>query len=280
MKLFSIEGNRQHLDGGAMFGNAPKALWERWAKPDANNRIPLATRALLLQTADGRHILFEAGVGAFFEPKLRERYGIEPAEHLLLENLKAAGVQEEDIDIVILSHLHFDHAGGLLSAFGEGEPRLHFPNAKYYVGKEHWERAQAPHSREKASFVPLLNQLLKDSGRLHFVEGSSHPELDFGVSFHYVHGHTVGLMISILECPDGPLAFVSDLIPGKAWMHLPIAMGYDRFAELLVDEKKTFLKMIAEKGGSLFFTHDPEIDFVRVIDDVKGGYAGVKNFPL
>ena len=96
--LHAIEGNRQRLDGGSLFGNAPKAMWAKWHKPDALNRISMATRALLVQTDDDRNYLFEVGVGAFFEPKLRERYGVEPSEHVLLQNLEAVGVNETDID--------------------------------------------------------------------------------------------------------------------------------------------------------------------------------------
>src|SRR5687767_3480793 len=103
MKLTSIEGNWQNLDGGAMFGNAPKAMWSKWVKPDENNLIKLACRALLVQN-EGKNILFVAGIGAFFEPELKKRYGIEPEEHVLLQNLGKHGLSETDIDAVVLSH--------------------------------------------------------------------------------------------------------------------------------------------------------------------------------
>ena len=122
MKLWSILGNSQKLDGGAMFGNAPKAMWERWASVDGGNRIDLACRALLASPLAGKTVLFETGIGAFFEPALRERYGVQEAHHVLLESLRAAGFEHEDIDVVVLSHLHFDHAGGLLAAWEEGAP--------------------------------------------------------------------------------------------------------------------------------------------------------------
>ncbi len=125
MQLWSINGNSQKLDGGAMFGNAPKAMWSRWIAPDELNRIPLACRCLLVKDLDGRNVLFETGIGAFFEPSLRERYGVVESHHVLLESLAAAGVSHEDIDVVVLSHLHFDHAGGLLAAWEEGKtPQL------------------------------------------------------------------------------------------------------------------------------------------------------------
>lgn len=271
MKLTALEGNTQRLDGGAMFGNAPRALWEKWCSPDADNRIALATRSLLCQLDDGRNVLFEAGVGAFFEPKFKERYGIVESEHILLKSLQAVGLNDRDIDLVILSHLHFDHAGGVLSAYGDGAPRLLFPRAKFYVGREHYARAIRPHIRERASFIPLINEKLTESGRMVLVDGPTHPDLDFGVTFHYVHGHTIGLMLAEVSSDEGPLLFASDLIPGVPWMHLPITMGYDRFPELLVDEKTHLLHHMEKKAGQLFFTHDAKVAFAPAKAIAKEG---------
>ncbi len=176
MRLSSIEGNRQRLDGGAMFGNAPRALWSRWLEPDEYNRVELACRAVLAEDVQGQRVLFETGIGMFFEPRLRSRYGIFEDEHVLLRSLQARGVSDEDIDVVVLSHLHFDHAGGLLTAYREGEaPRLLFPNARYLVSVESWERARHPHPRDRASFIPELASLLESSGRLELVEGERSP---------------------------------------------------------------------------------------------------------
>lgn len=275
MKLVPIEGNTQRLDGGAMFGNAPKALWEKWLTPDVQNRIHLSCRALLLQLDDGRQVLLEAGIGAFFEPKLKERYGVVEDEHILLKSLAKVGLRDSDIDVVILSHLHFDHAGGVLSAYHDGEPRLLFPKAKFYVGREHFQRAVKPHLRDRASFIPLINEKLQQSGRLHFVDGATHPDLDFGVTFRYVHGHTIGLMLAQLEVEGHPLVFASDLIPGTAWMHLPITMGYDRYPELLIDEKSALLHELESKHGRLFFTHDPKISRAGIGRDERGNFIAV-----
>ncbi len=170
LKVSSVEGNRQRLDGGAMFGNAPRAVWSKWCPPDELNRVELACRSLLVET-DATRVLCEVGIGAFFEPKLKERYGVVESEHVLLESLERRGVPHESVDVVILSHLHFDHAGGLLAPYRAGQqPELLFPNARFVVGRMALERAQRPHPRDRASFIVELLPLLEASGRLLVVE--------------------------------------------------------------------------------------------------------------
>jgi glyoxylase-like metal-dependent hydrolase (beta-lactamase superfamily II) len=279
MKLTPLLGNSQKLDGGAMFGNAPKALWTRWAQPDELNRIELACRCLLIE--DGpRRVLLEAGIGAFFPPKLAERFGVQESEHLLLDRLAELGLSDGDIDVVVLSHLHFDHAGGLLSAYEEGaEPRLLFPNATFVTGARHWERAQHPHARDRASFLPQLNALLASSGRLELIEDSQaagSPTLGGAYRFHLSDGHTPGLLLTELDTPEGPLVFAADLIPGRAWVHAPITMGYDRFPERLIEEKTALLSDLVERGGRLFFTHDPGLACARVVRDERGRFRPIE----
>ncbi len=264
-KLFTILGNSQRLDGGAMFGNAPKAVWSKWIAPDELNRIPLACRALLIVEDSGRTILLETGIGAFFAPKMRDRFGVVESEHVLLENLRRAGFAPNDIDVVVLSHLHFDHAGGLLTPYREGEaPRLVFEKARFVVGKEAWKRANAPHARDRASFIPELQPLLETSNRLEIVAGSSSTTLGPGYRLHFSDGHTPGLMLVEVPTEDGPVVFAGDLIPGAAWVHVPITMGYDRYPELVIDEKRALLTDLAARNGRLFFTHDPAISSARV----------------
>ena len=276
MKLWSVEGNRQCLDGGAMFGNVPQALWSRWFKPDEQNRIELACRALLVEEDGGRLILFETGIGAFFDPKMKARFGVREDRHVLLDNLAALGFSSADIDIVVLSHLHFDHAGGLLTAWEPDKaPQLCFPNAHFLVSEAGWERAQQPHYRDRASFIPELNQLLESSGRLCVIEGNTSEMLGAGYRFHYSDGHTPGLMLCELSTIKGPIVFAGDLIPGTSWVHLPITMGYDRFPECLIDEKSALLTDLLNRTGSLFFTHDPEVALGRVEHDEKGRFTVV-----
>ena len=281
MKLWSIIGNSQKLDGGAMYGNAPKAMWEHWSPPDGENRIDLACRALLASPLAGKAVLFETGIGAFFEPKLRERYGVQETQHVLLDSLAEAGFTHEDIGVVVLSHLHFDHAGGLLAAWEQGAPpRLLFPNASFVVGREHWQRARDPHPRDRASFIPELPGLLEASGRLELVDGDWSQALGRNVRFHHSDGHTPGLMLAEIVGPElvdgeahGGVVFCADLIPGRPWVHVPITMGYDRNAELLIDEKRAFLADKLARNVHLFFTHDPGCALAQVVRDERGRYG-------
>ncbi|HVJ92327.1 MAG TPA: MBL fold metallo-hydrolase [Labilithrix sp.] len=282
MQLLSIEGNTQRLDGGAMFGNCPRPVWEKWAPPDDRHRITLACRALLVKedasaARPARNVLLEAGIGAFFEPKMRERFGVLEDRHVLIESLAKHGIRPDDIDVIVLSHLHFDHVGGVLTAWKEGEAlRLAFPKAAYVVSERAWSRANAPHARDRASFIPELQGMLEATGRLEVVSGDRSETLGDAYSFTFSEGHTPGLMLTRVEgWSEGPMTFMGDLIPGAPWVHLPITMGYDRYPELLIDEKQALLDRVIAEGGWAFFTHDPNVAAARIERDAKGKY-GVK----
>ena len=296
MKLWSILGNSQKLDGGAMFGNAPRAVWAKWLPPDEQNRVPLACRALLASPLNGKTVLFETGIGAFFDPKMRERYGVVEDRHVLLDSLAAAGFTHEDIDVVVLSHLHFDHAGGLLAPWREGSaPELLFPNATFVVSAACWDRARNPHSRDRASFIPELPALLEASGHLEIVDSTHSRALGNTVRFHYSDGHTPGLMLAEIvgskhagavhahgndhSDDHGGVVFCADLIPGRPWVHVPITMGYDRNPELLIDEKREFLEDKLARNVHLFFTHDPGCALAQVVRDDKGRFSTTHEMP-
>jgi len=287
-RLYSIEGNSQRLDGGAMFGHAPKPLWERWAPPDERNRIALACRALLVAEPD-RKILLETGIGASLSPELKDRYGVVEDRHVLLDSLDAVGLSHADIDVVVLSHLHFDHAGGLLTAWrADQAPALLFPNARFVVGRAAWDRACDPHDRDRASFIPALQPLLQDSGRLEIVEHGEPGDDASGAPvhsqvlgpdypLHLSFGHTPGLLLTEVPGRDGPVVFASDLVPGRPWVHRSIHMGYDRYPELLLDEKVRLLDELVARHGRIFFTHDPACAMARITCDERGRYGSTQD---
>ena len=208
MKFSSIMGNSQKLDGGAMFGNAPNALWSRWVAVDQRNRIDLACRALLVET-ENHKILFETGIGAYMEPLFKDRFGVQESDHVLLNSLANFNINHSDIDVLILSHLHFDHAGGLLSTWQKGQaPKLLFPNATYVVGNRAWDRACNPHPRDRASFVPALNTMLEASGRLKLIDETARLNFDdLTVRFFISEGHTPGMLCSDLRWAGGRMVF-------------------------------------------------------------------------
>src|SRR5437773_9159815 len=275
LRIHAVPGNTQRLDGGAMFGTMPRALWARSCPPDDAGRILLACRAVLVED-ESRRVLLETGIGAFFEPKLRDRYGVVETDHVLLRSLSAMGLSDADIDVVVQSHLHFDHAGGLLSAYEPGAPpRLLFPNATIVVGRAAFERARKPHRRDRASFIPGLTDLLEGSGRLVVLEPGTKRSSFLGERFELTetHGHTPGLIHATVIGARQRLFYASDLVPGVPWLRLPVTMGYDRFAEQLVDEKTEVLERMATEGAWVAFVHDPNVALCRLRRDDKGDFV-------
>ena len=140
------------------------------------------------------------------------------------------------------------------------------------VSREGWARATAPHPRDRASFIPQLPGLLEGTGRLEIVDGDASTTLGKGYRFTYSHGHTPGLMLTTIAGPRGPVTFTGDLAPGAPWVHLPITMGYDRYPERLIDEKRALLERIHAEDGWMFFTHDAEVAAAKVAVDERGRF--------
>jgi glyoxylase-like metal-dependent hydrolase (beta-lactamase superfamily II) len=258
--LHPIETGRFALDGGAMFGVVPRPLWEKTNPPDERNRIAMAARALLLQ-GGGRRILIDTGNGSKFDQKFRTIYGIDSGEGDLLTSLRGAGVGPEEVTDVILTHLHFDHAGGATIRDG-GEIRPTFPNALYHVQREHWEAAMRPTERDRASFVPDDFVPLHERGMLRFTEGEG-PVVP-GVTVRVVRGHTAALQCPVLSDGTTTLLFCADLIPMAPHVQLPWIMAYDLRPLVTLEEKRAILNRAADERWILFFEHDPSVAAARI----------------
>lgn len=276
--ISSVEGNTQKLDGGAMFGNAPRVLWSRWFVPDDQGRIELACRSFLVEVA-GLKVLLEAGVGAFFDPEMSSRFGISSGGNLLLKNLKALGVTPDQIDFVILSHLHFDHAGGIVGAFGSDQQgQIVFPKAQFIVSDAAWQRAFNPHPRDRASYLSQILEPLSKSGRvIKIAQDAKFPEslARLGFGYFLTDGHTPGHLHTTIETSETKAVFCGDLIPGVAWINPAITMGYDRFPERLIDEKSWLMGRPQQEKLLLLYTHDPKVVSSRVANGDKGKLTAV-----
>nr|WP_319490587.1 MBL fold metallo-hydrolase [uncultured Desulfobacter sp.] len=253
-----LRGNSMRLDGGTMFGNAAKALWQKWVPADENGMIDISSNCLLVKTGD-YNILFETGCGAYLSPDMKQRFSMNEDAHVLMQSLAEYGLSDADITHVVLSHLHFDHAGGLLSAWAQDhEPALLFPKALFVTGEEHFKRSKSPHYRDRASFIPGLAEKLQGSGRLVLKQGGNRLVVGgLTIEFFQSQGHTPGMLVSWIHAKNGTVVYTADLIPGLPWVNLPITMGYDRFAEKLVDEKKQMLDRAVDEDALLVFPHDP-----------------------
>ena len=227
--------------------------------PDDENRLEFACRCLLVQDLDGKTVLFETGIGAFFEPKLRARYGVHENEHVLLRSLARARRPARGRRRRRAEPSAFRSRRRLAERVraSRAPPELLFPRARYIVSKAAWARACAPHPRDRASYVPDLPALLRKSGRLEILDRPQSTLLGAAVRFDFSDGHTPGLALAEIG-GEGGVAFCSDLIPGRPWVHLPVTMGYDRYPELLIDEKQRFLEDKIARRVRLFFTHDLE----------------------
>jgi glyoxylase-like metal-dependent hydrolase (beta-lactamase superfamily II) len=244
------------LDGGAMFGVVPKPLWERRAPADDRNRITLAMRPLLVRGE--RLMIIDAGLGAKMDAKSRDIYGVDQRENLD-QSLARAGVSADDIEIVLASHLHFDHAGGFTVAGDSGSEavRPRFGRARYAISHGEWQDATHPHERNRASYLAENFVPLADAGVVDFLRGDE--TVMAGVRVRRTGGHTRFHQIVYLESKGRTAVFAADLIPTTAHVDPAWIMGYDLYPMETLEFKKAFLREAIEREYLVFFEHDPNI---------------------
>jgi len=244
------------LDGGSMFGVVPRVMWEKHHKPDDQNRIDLSLRCLLVQHGE-RKILVDTGIGDRWEEKHRKIFAIERRPDQLVEELRALGVEPDDVTDVILTHLHFDHCGGTIREGDDGlEPT--FPNATHWVQDKHWRWAHQPTDRDRASFRIDDFDVLEAAGKLELLPGAG--EFMPGVRATPVNGHTPGQQVIEFHTGEGVVAFVGDLLPLASQLRVPWIMGFDLNPLLTLEEKKMFLSRALEDDFTLVFEHDPLVE--------------------
>jgi glyoxylase-like metal-dependent hydrolase (beta-lactamase superfamily II) len=253
--LHSLSDGLFRLDGGAMFGVVPKPLWSRRAPADDRNRISMAMRPLLVRSAE-RTVLIDAGVGDKLSEKEREIYAVDQRTASLQQSLSAIGVAPGDIDVVIASHLHFDHAGGF-TARTDGRVAPSFPRARYIIRRQEWEDATHPHERNRASYVFDAFVPLAAAGVVDFIEADG--EVLPGISVWRTGGHTMHHQLIKVESGGRTAVFVADLMPTVAHLDEPWIMGYDLYPMDTLAYKKRFVREAIEGEYVIFFEHDPGI---------------------
>ncbi len=272
------------LDGGAMFGTVPKVLWQKSNPADDQNRIQMEARALLLKSST-RNILIDTGNGSDFVAKYGEKlgnkfaeiYAVEKSGPTLVSSLKKHGLNPEDITDVILTHLHFDHAGGATTE-KNGKLVPTFPKAKYYVQKKNLETASKPNLRERASYYAANFQPLIDHNCLQVIDGNQENIIP-GISLKISNGHTEAHQVVIIEDDQTALFYCGDVVPTSSHVRLAWVMGYDLNPMTLIEEKKSLLERSLLKKTYLYFEHDPYCD-AAIIERNKDDFAVKERFLL
>ena len=263
LELISVLDGFIRLDGGAMFGVVPKPLWSRVAPPDERNRITLAMRPLIVRGA--RTMLIDAGLGDKENEKFHDIYGVDRTRNLD-HTLAEAGLTPEDIDIVLASHLHFDHAGGFTTRGATGRVKPKFPRAQYIVRRGEWEDATHPNERNRASYLADNYVPLADAGVLQLVDEDR--TIMPGVRVRRTGGHTMHHQMVVIESGGKVAAFVADMMPTTAHVADAWIMGYDLYPLDTLAAKQQFAADAIAKEILVFFEHDP----VRA-----AGYLGIEN---
>lgn len=254
------------LDGGAMFGSVPRTLWSKRIEPDADNRIPLTTRSLLIKTKD-RLFLVDAGMGELWTDKERAIFGI--------QNVPASDLpfSREDVTDIILTHLHFDHAGGMTYMETSGELALTYPSATVHLQMANWENALAPTVKERASYLSKVTAPLAKAN-LNLVSGTS--DIAKGIRVHRVDGHTVGQQWLEITTADDTFFYLTDLVPTSHHVPLPYHMGYDACSTTLLGEKNAVLNRAVSEQAKVIFEHDAETAVAGIKQDERGNFVAVK----
>ncbi len=249
------------LDGGAVFGVVPRVLWERVAPPDEKNRVRLGLNTLLVQT--GReNVLIDTGVGDKWDEKRRRIYGLTQPP-TLIASLAERGLEPEDIDVVINTHLHFDHCGWN-TRYLDGSLRPTFPRARYIVQRGEYEHAQHPHERDRASYDPENWAGLEERGQLELIEGDQ--SIVPGIEVVKLCGHNRDFQCVFVRSRGETAVFWSDLVPMTPHVQFPWIMAFDLYPEQTLMHKKRLIPQAAREGWLCVFHHDPEIPVGRIIE--------------
>lgn len=248
------------LDAGTMFRMVPMPVWRRKVEPDSSNRVFVGLNCLLLR-GEGRTILYDAGIGNKLSDKQKSIYGLDP-DVSLISSLTGNGVAPGDVDTVVLSHLHLDHAGWLTTRNPSGALVRSFPNAVYVVQKTEWQAAMAPNELTAGSYAADDYSPLENSNRLRLVEGEH--EIAPGVRVRRTGGHSAGHQIMVVRSQGRTLACPCELVPDVWHLRLAWLTAYDVAPMELIEEKRALLREAAEGGWILFLSHDPQRAFIRV----------------
>ena len=254
IEVLYLDGGKFGLDGGAMFGVVPKVLWEKKSPPDEKNRIRMRANSLLVRAAN-KTIVVETGNGTQWDPKLRAIYAIQDGDPLL-DSLAKAGVQPGQVDLVINTHLHFDHAGGN-TRLASGRVVPTFPRAWYIVQRGELEHAMNPTERDRASYFPENIQAVSNEERWELLEGDQ--EILPGISVARIPGHNADIQAVKITGGGKTLAFVADLLPTRHHIPLPWIMAYDLYPLETLETKRLWVRRIVEEGWIVVFGHDPDI---------------------
>ncbi len=270
-----METGNMKLDGGAMFGVVPKSLWQKEYPADENNMCNIASRSMFVITGT-KKILIDTGVGNKQDEKFLGHYYLN-GEATLEDSLKKLGYRSEDITDVIHTHLHFDHCGGSVVYDNRGKLIPAFPNATYHVSRLHWDLANDPNRREKASFLDENIRPLEENGKLNLIEKEG--ELMPGINIRFYKGHTEGQVVPFIQHENTIIVFVGDLMPLMANIPIAWVCGYDTRPLDSLKEKEAFLNEAYENNYILYFQHDIFNECCMLEKSSRGLRPG-KKFPL